>query len=66
MAEQEKAPKPFKVVFNGTKKEEIASAASKYSIFINNVIRPYASVSIIFLKIFYLIKYIFLIYRPQY
>ena len=54
MAEQEKAQKPFKIIFNGIKKEEIAIAASKYSIFINNVIRPYASVSIIFLKIFLL------------
>ena len=54
MAEQEKAKKQFKVVFNGIKKEEIANAASKYSIFINNVIRPYATVSIIILKNFLL------------
>lgn len=54
MAEQEKPKKQFKVIFNGFKKEEIAKAASKYSIFINNVIRPYATVSIIFLKNFLL------------
>lgn len=45
MAERQKEKKDFKVVFNGTKKEEIATAGSKYSKFINNIIRPYSNVS---------------------
>ena len=39
-----KVEKQFKVYFNGTKKEEIASSGAKFSKFINNVIRPHANV----------------------
>jgi hypothetical protein len=39
-----KIEKQFKVYFNGTKKEEIASSGAKFSKFINNVIRPHANV----------------------
>lgn len=46
MAEGEKAQKQFKVYFNGTKKEEIASSGAKFSKFINNLIRPHANVNI--------------------
>ena len=49
-----KVEKQFKVYFNGTKKEEIASSGAKFSKFINNVIRPHANVihfyNIIFLS----------------
>ena len=51
MAEGEKAQKQFKVYFNGTKKEEIASSGAKFSKFINNLIRPHANVFIIFFNI---------------
>ena len=49
MTEKEKTQKQFKVFFNGTKNEEIASSGAKFSKFINNLIRPHANV-IIFLK----------------
>lgn len=45
MADQEKTQKQFKVVFNGTKNEEIASAGPKYAKFVNNIIRAYANVT---------------------
>ena len=45
MAERQREKKDFKVVFNGTKKEEIATAGPKYSKFINNIIRTHANVS---------------------
>ena len=51
MAEGEKSQKQFKVYFNGTKKEEIASAGAKFSKFINNLIRPHANVTNIFFNI---------------
>ena len=51
MAEGEKAQKQFKVYFNGTKKEEIASSGAKFSKFINNLIRPHANVINIFFNI---------------
>jgi hypothetical protein len=47
MAEKEKVQKQFKVYFNGTKKEEIATSGAKFSKFINNLIRPHANVIII-------------------
>ena len=58
MAEGEKAQKQFKVYFNGTKKEEIASSGAKFSKFINNLIRPHANVIIIFFNITFFIFYI--------
>ena len=58
MAEGEKAQKQFKVYFNGTKKEEIASSGAKFSKFINNLIRPHANVIIIFFNISIIIFYI--------
>ena len=62
MAEGEKAQKQFKVYFNGTKKEEIASSGAKFSKFINNLIRPHANVNIniniIFINITFFIFYI--------
>ena len=60
MAEGEKAQKQFKVYFNGTKKEEIASSGAKFSKFINNLIRPHANVNIniIFFNITFFIFYI--------
>ena len=48
MAEETKEQKQFKVFFNGTKKEEIAYSGAKFSKFINNLIRPYSKVKIIF------------------
>ena len=56
MADQEKTQKQFKVVFNGTKNEEIATAGSKYAKFVNNIIRPYANV----IKYYYLIYLIYI------
>ena len=44
MAEESKDQKHFKVYFNGTKKEEIANSGTKFSKFINNLIRPYSKV----------------------
>ena len=58
MAEGEKAQKQFKVYFNGTKKEEIASSGAKFSKFINNLIRPHANVIIIFFNIIIFIFFI--------
>ena len=58
MAEGEKAQKQFKVYFNGTKKEEIASSGAKFSKFINNLIGPHANVIIIFFNITIFIFYI--------
>jgi len=55
MAEGEKAQKQFKVYFNGTKKEEIASSGAKFSKFINNLIRPHANViNILFIIIIFI------------
>ena len=48
-----KVEKQFKVYFNGTKKEEIASSGAKFSKFINNVIRPHANVINFFLNKFF-------------
>ena len=41
----EKKEKKYKVIFNGTKGEEITKQNSKFSKFVNNVIKPYAGVS---------------------
>ena len=49
MAEGGKVEKQFKVIFNGTKKEEIASSGAKFSKFINNIIRPHANVIIYYI-----------------
>ena len=49
MAEGGKVEKQFKVFFNGTKKEEIASSGAKFSKFINNIIRPHANVTIYYI-----------------
>jgi hypothetical protein len=44
MTEAQKAEKQFKVYFNGTKKEELSLPGSKFSKFVNNIIRPHANV----------------------
>ena len=49
MSEENKEQKPFKVYFNGIKKEEISNAGAKFSKFINNLIRPYSKVRILFI-----------------
>ena len=51
-----KVEKQFKVYFNGTKKEEIASSGAKFSKFINNVIRPHANVIHFLLYNFYILQ----------
>ena len=51
-----KVEKQFKVYFNGTKKEEIASSGAKFSKFINNIIRPHANVIIFLLYNFYILQ----------
>ena len=51
-----KVEKQFKVYFNGTKKEEIASSGAKFSKFINNVIRPHANVINFLLYNFYILQ----------
>ena len=51
-----KVEKQFKVYFNGTKKEEIASSGAKFSKFINNVIRPHANVIIFLLYNFFILQ----------
>ena len=51
-----KVEKQFKVYFNGTKKEEIASSGAKFSKFINNVIRPHANVINFFLINFFILQ----------
>ena len=53
MAEGGKVEKQFKVFFNGTKKEEIASSGAKFSKFINNIIRPHANVTIYYIMFKY-------------
>ena len=44
MVEEAKDQKPFKVYFNGTKKDEIANSGAKFSKFINNLIHPHSKV----------------------
>ena len=56
MAEGGKVEKQFKVIFNGTKKEEIATTGAKFSKFINNIIRPHANVTIYFIIYSYKFK----------
>jgi hypothetical protein len=51
MSDNAKEKKQFKVVFNGTKKEVISSG-TKFSKFINNLIRQYANVSLTIKKFF--------------
>ena len=51
-----KVEKQFKVYFNGTKKEEIASSGAKFSKFINNVIRPHANVINFLLYNFFILQ----------
>lgn len=47
MTDKEKEKKQFKVVFNGTKKEDLVTNGTKYSKFINNIIRSYANTAVL-------------------